>query len=515
MGKGTFIGTIAAVTVSVSILFAFFGTGAGVAGLPRLKADPDPVRGGRIVDSKGREVILRGVNVNSLGEYWQGTTKSSTLPLDRRDPARMARIGWNMVRLIVSWSRVEPEPGRIDLEYLDRVKRWVGLMEEEGIYVILDFHQDAWGPTLAAPSDQSCITPAQPAFGWDGAPGWATIDDGLPRCFTLNREVNPAVMAAWTNFFNDTEAPDGVGIQTHYVRMLGRVAKIFARDTAVAGIDIMNEPNAFGPAQTAQMSHFYERSLKSIRKGEKAGGGFRHLVLFEPSVLWSLTGSGPPDAFEFDDRVVYSPHLYGGSIGSTGPPSRESFETAKSEAAGFGGAPVLTGEWGGDPLRATGKGDDYFSQHLNLQDEFLIGSALWTWKQSCGDPHAATHDPGTAPPLPPWSVYRMDCEGSANRIVGQHAKLVRSLRRPFVRRAPGRITSVRYYPEKRLLFASGNGARRSDGPLELFFPTDGGNGGQINFRNLGQPLFRSDYKRSGIIFMPARRGSWKFWARVH
>ena len=78
---------------------------------PAAQADPDTARGGRIVDTKGREVILRGVNVNSLGQYWQGTSKPPTLPLEKKDPARIAAIGWNLVRLIVSWSRVEPRPG--------------------------------------------------------------------------------------------------------------------------------------------------------------------------------------------------------------------------------------------------------------------------------------------------------------------------------------------------------------------------------------------------------------------
>lgn len=31
----------------------------------------------RIVDADGRDVILRGANVNSLGEYWQGIPPSS------------------------------------------------------------------------------------------------------------------------------------------------------------------------------------------------------------------------------------------------------------------------------------------------------------------------------------------------------------------------------------------------------------------------------------------------------
>jgi hypothetical protein len=34
--------------------------------IPALRAVPDPVLGGRIVDASGREVLLRGVNVNAL-----------------------------------------------------------------------------------------------------------------------------------------------------------------------------------------------------------------------------------------------------------------------------------------------------------------------------------------------------------------------------------------------------------------------------------------------------------------
>ena len=151
-----------------------FGS-AATAALPRLHAEPDVERGGRIMDSKGREVLLRGVNVNSLGQYWQGTDVPPTLPFDRRDPARIAQMGWNVVRLIVSWSRVEPRPGVYNEAYLDRVCRWIDRLEENGVYTIIDFHQDAWGPTLAAGPGETCAPPSQRAFGWDGAPGWATL----------------------------------------------------------------------------------------------------------------------------------------------------------------------------------------------------------------------------------------------------------------------------------------------------------------------------------------------------
>ncbi len=468
------------------------------------------------MDSKGREVLLRGVNVNSLGQYWQGTDLPPTLPFGRRDPVRISQIGWNVVRLIVSWSRVEPQPGQYNERYLNRVGRWIHRLERNGVYTIIDFHQDAWGATLAARAGETCVPPQQPGFGWDGAPGWATLDESEPRCFTNAREINPAVVAAWKNFFANSPAADGTGIRTHYVRSLRRVARRFAKSTAVAGIDIMNEPGALSPADNTALGPFYAAAVRAIRAGEKAGRGFRHLILFEPSVLWSLIGSGAPPAFGTDRNLVYAPHLYGGSIGGEGPPSRDSFETALAEAKTFGGAPVLTGEWGGDPGRATGRDDDYFNTHQALQDEFRIGATLWTWKQSCGDPHAATHDPGFAPPLPPWSLYRMDCGDGKNRIAGQFPHLRKDLRRAYIRRAPGRLISTSYQQAGRVFKASGTRSRRVSGRVEVFYPA-----GRAAIR-VDRPFPRHriftrilgrEKHRGMVVSIPVRPGAWSIEMR--
>lgn len=489
---------------------------ASSASLPRLHAEPDLERGGRIMDSKGREVLLRGVNVNSLGQYWQGTNLPPTLPFERRDPARISKMGWNVVRLIVSWSRVEPAPGEYDERYLDRVGRWISRLERHGVYTVIDFHQDAWGATLAARPGESCGAGSEPGFGWDGAPGWATFDDGLPRCFTGAREANPAVQAAWTSFFENRAAAAGVGIQTRYVRMLRRVARKFSRSSAVAGIDVMNEPNALAPGANEALGPFYARAVRAIRTGERAGRGFRHLVLFEPGVLWSLVGSGAPPPFAADRDIAYSPHLYGGSIGGEGPPSRESFEAAIDEAKTFGGAPVLTGEWGGDPGRATGEDDDYFNTHQALQDEFRIGATIWTWKQSCGDPHAATHDPGTDPPLPPWSFYRMDCANGKNRIAGQFGNLRRDLRRAYVRRAPGRLLSTSYRQTGRVFEASGRRGRAGSGRVEIFYPAGPATtriGSSSPRRRISTRILGRGKHRGMVVSIPVKPGAWSIEIR--
>jgi endoglycosylceramidase len=168
-----------------------------------LHAEPDITAGGAIVDSAGREVILRGVNVNAYAEYWQGTKYSTTFAFTERDAEAIAAIGWNVVRLLLSWSLVEPAPGQYDEAYLDEIAAAVDLLSGYGIYTIVDLHQDAWGPSLAAREDEDCPAGWEPAFGWDGAPAWATLDGGADRC-TINhiRELSPAVRNTFSAFFS-------------------------------------------------------------------------------------------------------------------------------------------------------------------------------------------------------------------------------------------------------------------------------------------------------------------------
>jgi endoglycosylceramidase len=439
-----------------------------------LHADPDKRAGGRIVDSRGREVLLRGVNVNALAEYWKGSRFATVFPLGRTDPARMAAIGWNAVRLLVSWSRVEPEPGRFDRRYLGQVAATVRTLARHGIYTIVDLHQDAWGRALAAPAGQACDPPALPALGWDGAPAWATLDGGAPRCYPQGtRELSPAVRAAWAAFFSDAPGLGGVGIQTRYVRMLRHVARRFARSKAVAGFDLMNEPNAIGPTQQAALSEFYGRARAQVRAGERGGQGRRHLVLFEPSVLWSAFGNGAPPDFARDRDMVYAPHVYSGGF-TNGPIARSAFAVARDEARGFGGAPVLSGEWGTDPGRAGDRDDRYFLRHQAFQDSFRMSATLWTWRESCGDPHkVADLREGRVPEV--WGEFQVDC--ATNKVTRVRRVLVSQLRHGYVRAAPGRLTRTRY-SSGGTLSAEGR-ARRAHGPLVAFLP-------------LGRPTFRGE-----------------------
>ena len=420
--------------------------------LSLLHAEPDEENGGRIVDAEGRTVLLRGVNVNAFVEYWKSTDFPITFPFTEADADVMQAIGWSAVRLLLSWSRVEPAPGQYDEAYLDQIAAAVRTLARRGIYSIIDLHQDAWNATLAARPDETCAPNAEPAFGWDGAPEWATLDGGAARCVLAGiRETSPAVMAAFQAFLDDATGPGGIGVRTRYVAMLAHLADRFAAEPSVAGYDLMNEPNAFTPPQQEALSAFYADALAAIRVAESEAGGPPRLVFFEPSALWSAFGNGAPPDFERDRDVVYAPHIYTGGFDGR-PITEAAFQTAYDEALGFDGAPVFSGEWGADPRRASDPEDGYFLEHQRLQDLFHASATLWTWRESCGDPHkAGDYRAGSVPYV--WGEFEVDC--ASNEVTGIRQDLVDQLTRAYVRSAPGRLVETRYDPATGLFEASG------------------------------------------------------------
>jgi endoglycosylceramidase len=301
-------------------------------------------------------------------------------------------------------------------------------------------------------------------------------------------------MRAWRAFFADEQ-----DIQTRYVAMVRHVSSRLRRTTAVAGYDVMNEPNALTPDQNAALSKFYAKALKAIRSG-----GSRQLVLFEPSVLFSATGSGAPPAFKHDRNVVYAPHIYTGGF-TGGPIPKAAFTTVRSEAKKLGGVPVLSGEWGTDPDRASRTTDTYFADHQRFQDEFGFSAALWTWRESCGDPHKVAEQRAGSTPKP-WGLFDVDCR--TNRVTGERTALRNQLTRGYVRAAPARYTTT-WDPAKGRLEASGRAPRKA-APVVAYFPQPSGTGRVIQTKGAAEFPRLERLTGGGLLisFRP-RPGRWK------
>lgn len=178
-----------------------------------------------LTNSQGQVVILHGVNeVYKLAPY-----DPSVSGFDDDDAEFLAENGFNVVRLGIIWAAVEPEPGVIDTAYLSSIEKTVQLLADRGIYTILDMHQDLYSTT----------------FYGEGAPEWASYTGGHPNPdagFPGGYYLNPAQQHAWDAFWDNAEAPNGIGLQDNYALAWEHVASHFSGNTAVIGYDIMNEP---------------------------------------------------------------------------------------------------------------------------------------------------------------------------------------------------------------------------------------------------------------------------------
>jgi endoglycosylceramidase len=195
-------------------------------------------------DARGRVVLLHGVNVvykHPPFEVYPDPGKPWNF--DAHDASLMARLGFDVVRLGMTWKGLEPgtapannpaicTPGRpgnphqfdaavLD-RYLSRLKRTVNILAKFHIFTILDMHQDVYNEL----------------FDGEGAPNWAVCTDGLPN--------------------------DVVGnLQGQFDLVWGKVAKYFANDPWVIGFDPFNEPFAVSLVRSgdehfdAQLECFY------------------------------------------------------------------------------------------------------------------------------------------------------------------------------------------------------------------------------------------------------------------
>ncbi|WP_019634322.1 cellulase family glycosylhydrolase [Actinomadura atramentaria] len=449
--------TVAAVVVAGPDAAPAARAAAGT-GLPALHV----VRGAhpRIVDDGGRQVLLRGVNVNQLVDFYVRDPKTpATLPLTEDDFAQIAALGRNVVRLAVSWSAVEPQPGRYDENYLRKIDQAVHWAEKHEIYTVLDMHQDGWN-NQATPAGTSCPLGTSKMDGYDGAPAWATRTDGAPRCQFTGRDISPAGDRAFTNFYYDRD-----GVQDHLVKVWGMLARRYAESTSVAGFDPLNEPG-FGEqaplTSTLLLGRFYDRVLRAVRAAEKRP----HILFAEPSIFWSGTGfdAMPRGSFQDDPNVVFAPHLYAESItmdASLGLPAMTSvehgFRIARRTARDL---PVWSGEWGfwGDDAAMVGKLRRYSRQ----EDDALIGGALWVWKQACGDPQNGAGPTGNG-------LNNLDC--ATGRFLPRDPEGVEELSRAYPRAAPGVLLSLRSVPETKEFVLRGRAAGGSCA-LDVWVPGD-------------------------------------------
>jgi endoglycosylceramidase len=333
--------TKTAIVLCVALLVActpVAASGPGYSGRPRHSSALVRKDGRWFVDARGRVVGFRGVNfVQKFPPI-----APAAAGFDEDDAAFLAREGFNVVRLGVVFGSVMPAPGQVDGAYVASIARTTRVLARHRIHVLLDFHQDGYGPLVHG----------------NGFPEWATITDGLPNPdfgFPGNYVSNPALQRAFDNFWDDVDGPDGVPLQTNYAIAVRAVARAVAREPYVLGYDLMNEPwpgadwstclNGCPELETARLLPFARRMTDAIRTVDR-----HHLVFDEPFVLFNFGFTGTVVPAAGAPNAALSFHVY-----AVSPADEPAVVDHALAAAHARGAPPLATEYGAttDPSTIT------------------------------------------------------------------------------------------------------------------------------------------------------------------
>lgn len=180
-------------------------------------------------DRHGRVVFFHGVNAvwkrppYSPPSTLFGATSDASM-FDERDARFLAQNGLNAVRLGVLWVGVEPQPGRVDQAYLDRMRAIGDLLGKHDVGVLVDSHQDQYSE----------------AYRGEGFPDWTRLDRGTRvwNCcrFPLNYATTSSA-AVWNDFWANRAQ-----LWTRFRNQWMHVSLSMRDMPNLIGYDLLNEP---------------------------------------------------------------------------------------------------------------------------------------------------------------------------------------------------------------------------------------------------------------------------------
>ncbi|WP_405019515.1 cellulase family glycosylhydrolase [Kitasatospora sp. NBC_00070] len=350
-----------------------------------------------LTDQSGRVLQLRGFNVDKYAEATEGDLRSA------------AEHGFTLVRVAISWNRLEPTRGQLDRTELARLHRVLNWAEKYGLLALVDFHQDVYGPKFGG--------------GDRGIPLWATRDDGLP--FEEDPDdwfagyFQPAVQAAFTHLYDDAD------LRRWQADFYTRLARELRDHRSLLGYDLFNEPSgpipgdptdpavlvaASAELELGRLAGMYRRLITAVRQVDS-----RSWLFVEPTVL---VGQGVPtqlpsfgDPRSGADRLGYAPHFYDTAVeaGRDWDPSGGFVENYLAAITAYPTAhhlPVLVGEWGPPDSRRPGNAE-LVKRQVAAMNGFASGWAMWYWCKGAGGYCALGPDgrpaPGNEPVFGPYA----------------------------------------------------------------------------------------------------------------
>jgi len=299
-----------------------------------------PARAGIHADGKqfkndeGAHVVFRGFAIHAKLPPFRPVKEASDLDI-------LQEVGANLVRLHFNWEAAEPQEGRYDQSYLDYYNQVIEWAWARGLYVIIDFHNNAFSRYAA----EGCGC---------GFPGWAITPDVKLReprengdCrffYAMTKAIwhSEENYAIWRDFLNDAH-----GARSRFFELTTRLAAKYAQHPAVLGFDL-NEPLPYDTKTETfdyeLLKQFYEAWAQVIHAAKPDA-----FVFVEPFATDHIGAKVPPPMPKPEiANIVYAPHLYEpGSIifGFPMTSMTRPFETILAMREQWN-VPVLIGEWG-------------------------------------------------------------------------------------------------------------------------------------------------------------------------
>ena len=296
--------TLAVLGVLVAILVPSTMSRAGTQAQPlAAEAVPGPIghHGRWVTDADGRVLLLHGVNFVAKVD---GETPAE-MGFGDDDAQFLADNGFDVVRLGLTAGSIMPSPGVIDTAYLASFRQTIDTITDHDLLVLVDLHQDGWGPSL----------------GSDGFPEWMTLTHGAENThtgFPLYYITNPAIQAAFDSFWGNEAGPENVNIQDRVGTMMAALAQSVGDNPGVLGYDLLNEPwpgtvwqpcatdPAGCPEQDKALDAYNARMARAIRTQDPT-----RLLLGEPYVLFNFGGAPTNITLPGNDpQSGMSYHLY-------------------------------------------------------------------------------------------------------------------------------------------------------------------------------------------------------------
>lgn len=330
-------------------------TERGALAPPTLEPLEVQVEGEWLRDRAGRVVLLRGVTLSALE---QGRFVGAAGGPREADFRELEQHGFNVIRVLLPWSRLQPREGDVDFGFLtERVNPVVRLAAKHGMLVVLTLYQRGWSRCFA---------------GGVGAPLWS--------CAEIRGRDDPAAVDESVCSFLEGKPQDGVNLRQEFVTLWSEVARFYGADKRVVGFDLLEEPPDLD-CPSGRSGDLLRKLYRRVHR-ELVRQGARQVLFFDPAVR--ADGAMPAKLPSRRVSAVFAPHLFSQTFGAPpGIPTAIALARGANEAAALArtsGAVFFAGELGGDlpaaeDFRPLSPG--FVDPALALLDQHLAGGTLF------------------------------------------------------------------------------------------------------------------------------------------